>query len=592
MKIRLADFVIDFFINKNIKTVFLLSGGGMMHLLDAVNNNPEMSYICNHHEQASGFAAEGYARASETSGLCFATSGPGATNLITSITSCWQDSVPVFFITGQAKLSQTIRNFELKKLRQFGTFEVDIISIVDSITKYSIFLNDPQRIKYHLEKAYELMLSGRPGPVLIDIPVDLQGTFIETDELISFKGESEVLDFQTEELIKIQMLLEKIKIAKKPVILAGHGIRVSKTIDLFLKFARDLNIPIVTTQLGKDVISYNDELFVGHVGLKGDRAGNFAIQSADLILNLGCSLHVFTTGYQLEQFASNAYKVQVDIDENILRRQNVGVDLQINMDLKTFFQCFGKLKLNVIITTSFEDWRSKCLGWKYSFSVYNEPHQVEKNRINYYKFLEKLNFKTKGNEIIVTDAGSAFYVVGQAWQVVKNQRVIISGALGAMGYALPAASGASVAAPNKMVICVTGDGSLQTNIHELATIAFNKLNIKIFVMNNNGYISIKNTQKNFFDGNEIGVNQESGVFFPDLELISKAYGLTYVKIQNYADIEPVLSMILEYDGPVFCEVLAQEKQEIIPSVNSKKLPTGQLVSQTLDNMSPDLIVIQ
>lgn len=586
MKVRLADYIVDFFVKKNIKTVFLLSGGGMMHLLDAVNNNSEMKYICHHHEQASGFAAEGYARVSETSGLCFATSGPGGTNLITSITSCWQDSVPVFFITGQAKLSQTIRNSELKELRQYGTFEVDIISIVKTITKYNVFLNDPSTIKFHLESAYESMISGRPGPVLIDIPVDLQGVFIETSELMPYNCVNDNLEYQMNHLSKIHHLLEQIKIAKRPIILAGHGVRVSKTRDLFLIFANKLNIPVVTTQLGKDIITYDNKLFVGHAGLKGDRAGNFAIQSADLIISLGCSLHVFTTGYELDQFATNAYKIQVDIDKNILKRQNVNVNLQINMDLNSFFQYISNIEFHFIASNC--DWNSKCSYWKNSFSVYHEPHKIEENKINYYKFLEKLNHMTKGDEIIVADAGSAFYVVGQAWQVINNQRIIISGALGAMGYALPVASGASLASTNKMVLCITGDGSLQTNIHELATISFNKLNLKLFVMNNNGYISIKNTQKNFFHGNQIGVNQETGVFFPDLKLITKAYGLKYIKIQNYETMESVLTSILNLDGPVICEVVTQENQEIIPSVISKKLSDGRLISQTLDNMYPEL----
>ncbi len=583
MKISVSDYIANFLQEKKVKQVFLLSGGGMMHLLDAISRSQEVGYVCNHHEQASAMAAEAYARKSGHLGVCYATSGPGATNIITGLVGAWQDSAPVLFITGQSKLSQTIRHTGLHGLRQFGTFEVDILPIVSSITKYAAFLDDPTMIKFHLEKAYALATTGRPGPVLIDIPVDIQGALIETDELIGYTADLPALSIPDDDVI--EKIIERLSSAKRPLILVGHGIRMANAAELFDQVVRQYNIPVVTTPLAKDIIEYNSPLFVGHPGMKGDRAGNFAVQCADVILSIGCSLHVLTTGYELDQFAPDAYKIQIEIDEHVLAREQLNVNEKIQCDVNVFLLAMKRLAANKPICKS-NEWHARCQQWKHELAVQNEPHEKSSTEINLYEFIHAINSFSKGDETIVADAGSAFYVVGQALHVKKGQRVIISGALGTMGYALPAATGACMADPSHQVICITGDGSLQTNIHELATFCYHQLNVKLFVLNNSGYVSIRNTQKNFFNDHVAGVGATSGVSFPDLEGLTKAYGLPHVLIESPTQLSSMIKKVLCLDGPVVCEVLCSKEQAIIPTVTSQKLASGKMVSKPLHDMYP------
>lgn len=583
MKMRVSDYIANFLQKKKVKKVFLLSGGGMMHLLDAISRNTEVGYVCNHHEQASAMAAEAYARKSGELGVCYATSGPGATNIITGLVGAWQDSAPVLFITGQSKLSQTIRHTGIHGLRQFGTFEVDILPIVESITKYAAFLDDPKMIKYHLEKAYMMATTGRPGPVLIDIPVDIQGALIDPDELIAYNSDLPVLAIPADDVFK--KIIDRIRLAKRPLLLVGHGVRMANAAELFELVSHQLNVPIVTTPLAKDIIEYINPLFVGHPGMKGDRAGNFAVQCADVIISIGCSLHVLTTGYELDQFAPDAYKIQVEIDENVLAREQVNVNEKIHCDVKSFVLAMQRLAPIHNLCKSGE-WHVRCQQWKQELAVQNEPHDKSASEINFYEFIHAINTLSKGNETIVADAGSAFYVVGQALQLKKGQRVIISGALGTMGYALPAATGACIADPNHAVICITGDGSLQTNIHELATISHNNLNIKLFVLNNSGYVSIRNTQRNFFNDHVAGVGKKSGVSFPNLKGLSESYGLTHVLIDSPDQLSNKIKDVLCMDGPVVCEILSSKEQAIIPTVTSQKLASGKMVSKPLHDMYP------
>lgn len=580
-KIRVSDYIANFLEAKGVTKVFLISGGGMMHLLDAVSRTTKLGYVCNHHEQASAIAAEAYARKSNHLGVCYATSGPGATNIITGLAGAWQDSAPVLFVTGQSKLVQTIRHTGLEGLRQFGTFEVDIVPVVQSMTKYAVFLNDANMIRYHLEKAYAIALHGRPGPVLIDVPVDMQGALVDPDQMQAYQPDLPVYNAPDKTIMTD--VLQRLAHAKRPLILAGHGIRTAKQAELFAAVIKRLNIPVATTQLAKDLMPYDHPLFIGHPGMKGDRAGNFAVQNADVILSLGCSLHVLTTGYELDKFAPNAHKIQVDLDEYVLKRQQVGVNQQIHCDVQSFLQKLDEMTSAPLAAES--QWHQLCQRWKRDFAVQNEPHQRVENEINYYDFIDWLSNTCQGNETIVTDAGSAFYVVGQAFRTKPGQRVIVSGALGAMGYAVPAATGASFADPDHTVICVTGDGSLQTNIHELATIKHHQLNIKLFIMNNNGYVSIKNTQDNFFNGHCAGVNQDSGVSFPDLKKLADAYGIDYCAAKTHAELSAAQHG-LKSRGPMIIEVFADKQQLIIPTVSSQKLADGRMVSKPLDDMFP------
>ena len=547
---RVADFITIHLKSIGTDKVFLLSGGGMMHLIDAVGVSG-IDYICCHHEQCCAIAAEGYARQTGKLGVCYATSGPGATNILTGLVSAWQDSSPVLFITGQSKRSQTIRLANTPGLRQYGTFEVDIVPIVQSVTKYAHFLDEPQSIRYHLEKAIYLATTGRPGPVLLDIPLDVQGAPIDSQSMASFVSErSYMLNPPEPEVFnKLIKLLTK---AKRPILLIGHGVRCSNAVTELRELVHKLGIPTVTTQLAKDALSYDDPFFVGHSGPKGDRPGNFAVQSSDFILSIGSSLHSQTIGYETDLFAPGAFKVQVDIDSAILNRGDVSVDLQINSDISAFIKGFLEAIRNTKL--SIESWRKCCLAWKDNFAVSDEPHDITTKEINFYEFAEALSTVLKGRESIVTDAGSAFYVMGQAFRCQSSQRYIVNGALGAMGYALPAAIGLACGKNDDAVVCVTGDGSLQTNIHELQTLKHYNFNIKLFIIQNDGYASIRNTQRGFFSGKFVGASRDSGVSLPPLNKIADAYGLPYVLIECREKMHDLIHYVMSQSGPVICEI--------------------------------------
>lgn len=584
---RVADYIAKFIADKKTDAVFLLSGGGMMHLLDAVGKNDQLKYICNHHEQASGIAADAYARISGKVGVCYATSGPGGTNTLTAVVGANQDSSPVLFISGQSKVSQTIEGRKLHGLRQFGTFEVDIIPLVKDSTKYSAFVESKELIRYHLEKAFFLAQDGRPGAVFLDIPIDIQGAQIEPEALKGFdpmelnlKNRYQTVDYN--EIIKL------ILSAKRPLILAGYGVRASGGTEAFQKLVNNLNVPVVTTCFGKDIISYDNKLFVGHPGVKGDRPGNFAIQTADLIICLGASLHVTTTGYELDQFAPKAKIIFIDPDEFVHKRLEVNIFKKIKTDVSLFIKQLDQevIKSGATPLVKNSEWQTRCLLWKNEFGVIAEKINKDPSRLDFYDFIFSLDQLASPSDIIATDAGSAFYVVGQAFRVKSGQRIINSGSLGAMGFAVPAATGCALAAPDRRVLCVTGDGSLMTNLHELSVIKHNKLNVKIFIINNNGYVCIRNTQNNFFKGHLVGTSSESGVFIPSLKKLADAFDLKYIKIDKKDDLQKGIQTVLNTEGPIFCEIVTPPVQEIIPTVSSIKLEDGSMKSKPLHDMFP------
>ena len=584
MKVRVSDYIADHLEKLGCEACFLLSGGGMMHLLDSVSRKERLHYYCNHHEQAGAMAAEAYARRSGKLGVCYATSGPGGTNTITGIVGAWQDSSPVLFITGQSKVSQTIRGTKSEGLRQYGTFEVDIVPIVESITKYAAFIDDPRSIRFHLEKACYLAMSGRRGPVLLDIPVDVQGALIDPSELSGFTP-PETDEHGSATAKQFEEILAKLRSAKRPIILAGHGVRCSGSVEKFQALIERLQIPTVTTPLAADLLAYDNPLYIGHPGMKGDRPGNFAIQMADVLLVLGSSLHVTTTGYELNEFAPNCYKIFIDPDAKVLKREEVGVDLKIQSDLEPFISALTEAASKKAIEPQLA-WIAHCQMLKRKLSPMNEPHGFREDSLNYYDLIDQLSDRLDGTETITADAGSAFYVVGQAFRTKGHQRIIVSGALGTMGFAVPAATGSAIAAPNSTTICVTGDGSLQTNIHELATIHHNKLNVKMFIVNNDGYVSIRNTQNNFFAGHLAGTSRSSGVTFPDLRKIADAYSIPYFSAKTPAELRAAMDQTLQTKGPVICEVFTPPNQQILPTVSSARMPDGSMKSKPIHDMFP------
>lgn len=581
MKVRVADYITHRLREAGVDTIFMLNGGGMMHLVDAVGRCQGMRYVCSHHEQASAMAADGYARLAGQPGVCFATAGPGATNILTGVVGAWQDSAPTLFITGQSKSSQTIALSGIAGLRQFGTFEVDIVPIMQPVTKYCHMLTDPQSVRYHLEKALHLATSGRPGPVLLDIPLDVQGALVEPADLPGYTPDDAAAPVDAGALARLVGLLAQ---AKRPLLLAGAGVRAAGATDALRALVDRLQVPVITTQLGKDALYYDHPLFVGHSGPKGDRPGNLAVQTADLIISVGASLHGQTTGWENKLFAPTAQKVQIELDPAVLAREQVDVNLKIQAGVAEFVAAM----LPLAQPHGGGAWRACCQSWKQRYAVRLEPHQRAADGMNFYHFAEALSQQLPDDACIVSDAGSAFYVTGQALRLKAGQRFFSSGSLGAMGYALPAANGAAFVEPARPVICITGDGSLMTNVHDLATLHMHQRNVKLFVVNNDGYVSMRNTQREFFGGLLIGADATSGVFIPTMRSLADSYRLPFVRCEREEDLDATIARVLAMPGPVFCEIVGMRDQKIIPSVASKRLPDGRMVSTPMHDMVPNL----
>lgn len=555
-----------------------------MHLMDGLVCNSTLHVVCHHHEQAAGFAAEGYAKVRKGLGVCFGTSGPGGTNLVTSIAGAWTDSTPVMYITGQSKLSQTIQGSGIMALRQFGTFEVDISQITKPITKKSYFIKTASEIPTVFEEAAKLALAGRPGPVLIDIPVDIQGAQLVEDRT----GDREISPSFTESS-SLAGVVGRWKESRRPLLWLGHGANVADESQRLGELAELSGTSVVTTMLAKEVIPYDHPLFVGHPGIKGDRPGNWGVQSADFILFIGSSLHVLNTGYELDKFAPSAYKVQFDIDAANLEREAVGVHEKYLLSVSDCTtQLLALWQGSGVQNSLWSEWNRKLQFYKNKYSVRNEVHLTQRNRVNLYDVVDSVNTTCPERSVVVTDAGSAFYVVGQGLRTKKGQRVLSSGGLGAMGWALPAAVGASFASPDLPIICVTGDGSLQTNIHDLSVVTGNHRNIKIVVLNNEGYLSIKTTQDNYFKSRYLGINKASGVHMPKLKLLCAANGLEYRCITSKKSLERVLIEQFQSNGPILLDVQCSIDQVVIPTVSSSKRADGSMESRPLEDMAPFL----
>lgn len=577
MKQRVADIVASFLVDQGIKDVFTLTGGGAMFLNDGIASNDNINAICNHHEQACAMGAVAYAKYKNGLSAAILTTGCGATNAVTGLLDAWQDNTPVIFISGQIKRKETSRNSNAN-LRQFGVQEADIISIVESLTKYSVMVNEPYEILYHLEKAAYLAMTGRPGPVWIDIPLDVQGFSIETDELKRFIPEAETV----QEIKGLDQIVKMYEQAERPIILAGNGVRLSGSVDKLREFASKNNIPCTVSYLAADYFEQDNPNYVGRLGIKGDRAGNFAIQNSDLIISLGSRLSVCLTGFEYELFARNSKLVVVDIDEDEHKKDTVDIDQFVHADVGCFLSEFE----NKITPKTSGGWQKKCVHWKNKWPVYQEGYDA--NTVNMYEFIKALSELASEDEIVVSDAGSSYYVTSQSFTLNSNkQRYITSGAQADMGFTLPAAIGACIAA-NKTVIGITGDGSFQLNIQELQTVKHYNLPLKLIVWNNNGYLSIRATQNKFFDGRRIGTDPESGVSFPEVEKISNAYGLPYIKINNVAELRDKLADVIAASGPVICEVICPENQEIIPAVSAVKNDDGSMTSKPIEDMYPFL----
>lgn len=582
-KIRIADYVANFLAEQlGVDTVFLVSGGGMMFLSDGLALDDRIKVVCNHHEQACAMAAVGYAKLKQNFGCAYLTTGCGGTNAITGLLNAWQDNTPVFFISGQVKLKETSHGRPLA-LRQFGVQEADIISIVKPISKYAVMVSDPKEVPYHLEKAAHLARAGRPGPVWIDLPMDVQGAVVEESEFLHYDSAEEEAAVPEIDASDYQVVEKALAKAERPIIVAGQGIRLAGAIIEFEAFIEEHNIPYVASRLGIDLLRSDHPLFIGRMGTKGDRAGNFAVQNADLILVLGSRLSVSSTGHQYETFGREAKVIVLDIDASEHKKNTVAIDHFIHGSVKEFFSGFSKSTIR-----SPNIWAEKCRHWKKIWPVCLAEYKDDTQGINLYWFTDRLAKSALDKSVVISDAGSAFYVVSQGFMFKGNQRYVTSGAQAEMGFSLPAAIGTAAALPNWTTLAVTGDGSLQMNIQEIQTLVHYQLPIKLFVWNNNGYLSIRATQRKFFDGRFVGTDDGSGVSFPDLEKISRAYGIQYMRAENNNELDRVIQESIAFDGPVIVEVMCIPDQEIVPAASSLRKEDGTMVSKPLEDMYPFL----
>lgn len=588
MKMKLSDYVIQFVENLGVKHIFLISGGGCIHLIDSVGKAKKLQYVCNHHEQASAIATEAYARITGKIGVCLVTSGPGGTNALTGLIGAWLDSIPVLFISGQIK-RETIADYS--KMRQLGDQEINIVDMVKPVTKYAVTITEPDEIQYHLEKAVHLATTGRPGPVWINIPLDVQGSYIEKNNIKKFNVSEIKQSYQTDiSLLRklVAQTLEKLQSAKRPVLLVGNGVHLAKAEKEILQLIALLKIPVLTSFVGYDLIGTDNQYYVGRPGTVGQRAGNFTMQNSDVFLVIGSRMNIRAIGYEFASVLREAYKIFVDIDVEELQKKTIRPDLAINFDAKEFINEMIEQIKKKKISISVKDWNSKTKEWQKKYPTVLPSYKKEKKHINIYYFIETLSKHLKKNDVVTVSDGSACVCPYQALTFPQGTRIVINSGCAAMGYGLPAAIGACFAHNKKNTICLEGDGSMQLNIQELQTIIHHKLPIKIFYLNNDGYTSIKLTQNSLFEGHIVASDKKSGVSFPNIIKIARAYGIKTERIAYHAGMDRKIKKVLSAKGPIICEVMLSPDMQFLPKASSKKLPDGTFTSRPLEDMYPFL----
>ena len=582
MKIKVSEYIAEFLAANGIRHVFTVVGGGAMHLNDSLGHHHGLKCIYSHHEQASAIAAESYARINNDLAALCVTTGPGGTNAITGVVGAWLDSIPMLVISGQVRYDTTARSTGLD-LRAMGDQEFDIVKAVSCMTKYADMITDPQNIRYALEKAIYLAKAGRPGPCWLDIPLNVQGAYVDSNTLAGFEPpEAEKPDLSVE----AGFIIERIKGSARPVFYAGNGIRIAGAHKAFIRVAKKLNIPIVTTWNGIDAVETDNTLYTGRGGIFGDRAGNFTVQNSDLILSIGNRLSIRQVGYSHASWAREAFVIAVDVDPNELQKPLVRLDHTVCADALDLLTAMDAALPDKPLFTE-NGWLTRCSAWKRDYPVVLPKHYEDKTA-NVYCFINELSRRLPDGSITVVGNGSACVVGSHAYVIGKDSRFIINSAIASMGYDLPAAIGACVASGGKETICITGDGSIQMNIQELQTIIHHRFPIKVFVINNGGYHSIRQTQKNFFGEPLVGVGYDSGdLSFPDMQKLAAAYGFPYYSCRSNNDFS-VLDELLALNSPLICEIFVSREQLFEPKSATKRLSNGTLVSAPLENLAPFL----
>lgn len=583
---KLSDYVANKVVELGVKHVFMVTGGGAMHLNHSLGTHKDIECIFNHHEQACAIGAEAYYRVNNQLPLVNVTSGPGGTNAITGVYGAFVDSIGMVVISGQVKYETTVRSTGLP-LRQYGDQELDIEELVRPVTKYCAMVTDPQTIRYHLEKAFYLAKSGRPGPCWLDIPLNVQGAQIDPDTLPGFDPAEIDEPWKKTDLAQAgKEIFAKIQEAKRPVVFVGSGVRLSGEHQAFLKLVDKLGIPVVTAWNAHDAIWNAHPNYVGRPGTIGDRAGNFVAQNADLLLILGSRLNIRQVSYNWQSFAREAFKIWVDIDALEFEKPSVTPDLPIHADLKELLPVLASASYSGP-TKEHKEWMTWSLERKAKFPIVLGEYW-DNERVNPYCFMDKLFKQLPENQKVITGNGSACVVSFQAADLKKGQRLWTNSGCATMGYDLPGAIGVNKATGGELIVCLAGDGSIMMNLQELQTIVGGELPIKIFILNNSGYVSIFQTHRNFFGGVEVGGGPKSGVSFPSFEKISKAFDIPYKCASNHDELEDAIRKTLEEQGAAICEIMLDENVVFAPKLGAKQHPDGRITSPPLEDLSPFL----
>lgn len=580
---NVSEFIFEYYSKKGIDTAFMVTGGQAMWLNDAIGKNGNYNIICTHHEQSAAMSADAYGRIKNKPALALVTAGPGSVNAMNGVVGGYTDSSPMIVISGQAALS-FVQYQEKTKIRQHGVQGINIKPLVENVVKYFITIDDPQKTEYYLEKAYHEATTGRPGPVWVDVPLDIQNMQVDLKYMEKYVPEKEPIGRVTvkQAVKQAYNLLEN---AKRPVFLVGQGVSLAGARKEFYAYVNEVRVPVITARLGIDLIESDNDLYVGRPGNYGERAANFAIQNADVIISVGCRLASSLVGHNPKEFGKHAYLFVVDIDQKELDKPGAKIDYKAKLDCKDFFSKMQE-ELAEYQLPSYEEWVVKCNEWKTKYPVVQSEYK-EQQLVNSYYFVDKLSELADKDAAIMVDTGSCFHVACQTWKLKKGQKYLTTGGLSSMGYWV-AGIGACMANDKEDTIVITGDGSLQMNIQEFATIKYNKLPIKVFILNNNGYLLIRHTQHNFMEDRFVGEGPNSGVWCPDSMKIAEAYGIKGVRIENVNEVETKIKEVLESDGPVICEVMTPEWQLLIPRIASEKLPDGTLKSRNYEDMFPYL----
>ena len=588
MKVKVSEWLSQYIVDNGISYNFTVPGGGAMVLNMAFGHQNGLNNIYVQHEQSAAIAAEGYFRVTNKMAMVCCTTGPGGTNTLTGILGAWLDSIPMLVISGQVRYTTTARYSKLP-IRALGDQEYDITPLVAHMTKYAEMITDVRMVKYHVDRAIYLATHGRPGPVWLDIPLDIQGGIVDTDEFVEFYPNTIPAEQPEPVTIgRVEKIIKLIQASERPVFMLGNGIHIANCVDLTHEVARKLNIPVAVAYDSTDLMAWDDSLYVGQPGLLGDRPGNWAIQNADLILSVGCRLSRRQVGYEVNTWARAAHVIMVDIDKYELMKPSIHVETAVHADAKQFLEVMNKALNNEPLKPK-DKWIKRCQEWKANYPVVQKKHYEDNGTVNAYCFLHELGSNAKSDQTIVLGNGTAEACL-HAIPIKSKTRLISNSGAASMGYDLPAAIGACFAREKGEIICITGDGSIQMNLQELQTIVFHKLPIKIFLINNQGYHSMRQTEGNLFpEMSKIGIGPESGdLSFPNMEKIANAYGIDYYSIQNNTELCTNLSSILSKEGPFICELFVDTNQKFEPKNATKRLPDGRLVSPPLEDLAPFL----